>query len=249
MNLLALDTSTETMSIALSVGLGDQAQVWHHDAPGAAQTSTQLIPAIQALLDQAGLGPHQLDAIAFGCGPGSFTGLRTACSVAQGLAFGASARRQSALPVLAVDTLLTVAEHARFEYAPHASSLQVHSLLDARMNEVYAGRYHYAQGHWSQVHDFDILKPRQVQAMTGWQLAGNIWQVYAEQLGPQDSANPWHAWPSARAMLRLAPVLLARGCATDAAHALPRYLRDKVAQTTQERAQQSARAATVPQRA
>ena len=86
MKLLAFDTSTEIMSIAVA----HDAQLWQHTGAGGAQASSTLIPAIQALMAQAGLRLEQLDAIVFGRGPGSFTGLRTACSVAQGLAFGAA---------------------------------------------------------------------------------------------------------------------------------------------------------------
>ena len=81
-----------------------------HSGPGGAQASTTLIPAIRALLAQAGLTFARLDAVVFGRGPGSFTGLRTACSVAQGLAFGA--RGGLGVPVLPVDSLLAVAEQA-----------------------------------------------------------------------------------------------------------------------------------------
>src|SRR5690348_11811729 len=118
MKLLAFDTSTEVMSIAVAHG----AQLWQHTGAGGAQASSTLIPAIQALMAQAGLQFEQLDAIAFGRGPGSFTGLRTACSVAQGLAFGASARLlpganvPSQVRVLPIDTLLAVAEEARCQH-------------------------------------------------------------------------------------------------------------------------------------
>ena len=92
------------------------------------------------LLLQAEVRLTDLDAIAFGAGPGSFTGLRTACAVAQGLAFGAG------LPVLPVDSLLAVAEQARFVHAPTQSTCCVTAVLDARMDEVYAATYCYAQG-------------------------------------------------------------------------------------------------------
>ena len=95
MNLLAFDTSTDVMSIAVQRTVDGSAQVWQQTAVGGAQTSTHLIPVIQQLMAQADLRFDQLDAIVFGRGPGSFTGLRTACSVAQGLAFGAK------VPVLA----------------------------------------------------------------------------------------------------------------------------------------------------
>ncbi|MEY4099252.1 MAG: hypothetical protein RL300_423, partial [Pseudomonadota bacterium] len=99
MNLLAFDTSTEVMSIAVRSGAG-KAGLYQHNAAGGAQTSTHLIPEIQRLMALAQLRFEDLDAIVFGAGPGSFTGLRTACSVAQGLALGV------AVPVLPVDTLL-----------------------------------------------------------------------------------------------------------------------------------------------
>ena len=99
LKLLAFDTSTDRMSIALT----DGARVWQHSGPGGALASTTLLPAILALLAEADLTLGQLDAVAFGRGPGSFTGLRTACSVAQGLAFGAN--QGAGIPVLPIDTL------------------------------------------------------------------------------------------------------------------------------------------------
>ena len=103
MNLLALDTSTDTLFVA--VQRGDA--IWQHSGPGAQQSSAQLLPAIRQLMKDAGLEFKQLDAIVFGRGPGSFTGLRTACAITQGLAFAAK------VPALPVDTLLAVAEEAR----------------------------------------------------------------------------------------------------------------------------------------
>ena len=123
MNLLAFDTSTERMSVAVQVLRDGSITCWQHEGEGGAQTSTHLIPSIQALMVQAALGFEELDAIVFGCGPGSFTGLRTACAVAQGLAWGAE------VPVLPVDTLLVLAEQARFDHAPEALSCRVLALL------------------------------------------------------------------------------------------------------------------------
>src|SRR3569833_366576 len=127
MNLLAFDTSTETLSIAVATG----AAVLEHTGAGGAQASAALIPTIQQLLARAGSGRAARDAIAFGRGPGSFTGLRTAAAVAQGLGFGAG------VPVLAIDTLLAVAEEAN----ALAGATKVVTVLDARMDEVYVAAY------------------------------------------------------------------------------------------------------------
>lgn len=228
MKLLALDTSTESMSIAVQRGDGADATRWQHTAAGGALTSTQLIPEIQRLMGLAGLDFGQLDAIVFGAGPGAFTGLRTACSVAQGLAYGA------ALPVLPVDTLLAVAEEARSQL-PATDDLVVTALLDARMDELYAASYRWASGRWSACTPYRLIKPEQL----GWDgvgvLAGNVFASYGARLpGGPDQRLP--ALPTAAALLRLAPALLAAGAAVTAAQALPTYVRDKVAQTTAERA-------------
>jgi tRNA threonylcarbamoyladenosine biosynthesis protein TsaB len=224
LNLLAFDTSTETMSVAVQRGGPAATEPLQHQAAGGAQASAALIPAIQGLLARAGLRLAQLDAIVFGRGPGSFTGLRTACSVAQGLAFGAG------VPVLAVDTLLAVAEEARHG----ADATQVVAVLDARMDEVYTAAYAYAAGRWLQQGEFRLERPEAVVVPAGWVLAGNAFAGYAGRL-PAAVAQI-EALPTAAALLRLAPALIAAGQAGPAARALPLYIRDKVAQTTEERA-------------
>ena len=229
MKLLAFDTSTDRMSIAVS----DGARVWQHTGPGGAQASSTLIPAILALLDQAGLALAGLDALVFGRGPGSFTGLRTACSVAQGLAFGAR------LPVLPLDTLLALAEEARFQHQGAApADVQVLALLDARMDEMYVQRFGFAGGLWTATAPCTLIRPEalQLQAGTGL-LAGNVFSVYADRLPVFEDQPPRvNALPTATALLRLAPALLAAGHGVPADQALPLYVRDKVALTTDERA-------------
>ncbi len=244
MNLLAFDTSTDTLSIAVQAADA----VWQHTGPGGAQASATLIPAINALLAQAGLSFATLDAIVFGRGPGSFTGLRTACAVAQGLAFGA--RGGAGMPVLPVDTLLAVAEEARHQQG----CTRVVAVLDARMDEVYVAHCEWqpapdgATGHWRTGDDFGLCAPEAVQVPAGWTLAGNARAAYAGRLAP--AAPHTSALPTATALLRLAPALLAAGGAVRASEALPRYIRDKVAQTTAERAAlraaQAAQAAQAP---
>jgi tRNA threonylcarbamoyladenosine biosynthesis protein TsaB len=135
---LAFDTSTDVLSLA--VARGDR--VWTQTLPGGAQASSGLIPAVLALLAEADMPLASLTAIVFGRGPGSFTGLRTACAVAQGLALGAD------VPVLPIDTLLAVAEEARelqmsSGYLNASDALTVLALLDARMDEVYSAAYHW----------------------------------------------------------------------------------------------------------
>lgn len=232
MNLLAFDTSTERLSVALSAAHAGAAKLWRHEGAGGAQASATLIPAIRRLLAEAGVRLEQLDAIAFGQGPGSFTGLRTACAVAQGLGLGAG------VPLLPVGTLLALAEEARFTHAPHAEALRVLALLDARMGEVYAARYAYAAGRWRGEDSAALLRPEALRAAPATALAGNVFEVHAQALSAPPELPRWPAWPTATAMLRLAPALLAAGAAVPAEQALPLYVRDKVAQTTAERAAQ-----------
>jgi len=225
--LLAFDTSTETLSIAVSAGVG--APLLEHNGPGGALASAALIPAIEELLARAGLAFPQLDAIAFGRGPGSFTGLRTAAAVAQGLGFGAG------VPVLAIDTLLAVAEEA---YAQSGEE-RVVALLDARMGEVYFAAYERRDGRWTTRQAPALGRPEDVVVPPDWALAGNVLELHAARLPA--GGRRIAALPTARALLRLAPQELAAGGPHDAVHALPLYIRDKVAQTTEERAAERAR--------
>ena len=241
MKLLAFDTSTDSLSVAVS----DGGRVWQHSGPGGAKASASLIPAVLDLLEQAGLTLAGLDALVFGRGPGSFTGLRTACSVAQGLALGAG--RGSGIPVLPVDTLLALAEEARFQRqgAAGTASWQVTALLDARMDEMYVQRFRFDGGSWSSLAPCALVRPEDLQlAPEDAQLAGNVFGVYAGRLPPWPQAvQTVAALPTAAALLRLAPPLLQAGGGMSAALALPLYIRDKVAFTTDERAQAKAQAA------
>ncbi len=228
MKVLAFDTSTEALSIAVGHWQGEALQVWQHGGPGGAQASATLIPQALALLDQAGMALGELDAVAFGAGPGSFTGLRTACAVAQGLAFGAG------VPVLPVDTLLAVAEEARHS----AGVSRVQAVLDARMDEVYTAAWMHDGMQWQAQGAAALSAPQDVPVPAGWVLAGNAFAAYGPRLPP--AAGRIDAQPGAAAMLRLAPALLAAGHAVPAEQALPRYIRDKVAKTTDERAAERA---------
>ena len=240
---LAFDTSTDQLSVALT----DGERVWSRSGVGGAQASLTLIPIVLALLAEAGMKLDALHAIVFGRGPGSFTGLRTACAVAQGLAFGA--RQGAGLLVLPVDTLLAVAEEARFQYqAGGGPPLQrVTALLDARMNELYVQSFDcdaagVATPAWQSAGACTLMAPEAivVPPLTGL-LAGNVFDIYGSRL-PLTALPCRSALPTATALLRVAPALAAAGGCVDAALALPLYVRDKVASTTEERAQAKAAA-------
>ena len=221
---LAFDTSTDTLSIGVAV----DGQTWLRTLPGGAQASDSLIPTALEMLAQAATALPQLDAIVFGRGPGSFTGLRTACAVAQGLAFGAD------IPVLPVDTLLAVAEEARLLAGVQEQPLTVLALLDARMDEVYSAAYDWDGQRWAVRSPLQVGPPQHVRLpdVPRVLLAGNAFAAYGERLPAGERVQ---ALPTAAALLRLAPALFADGQAVPAEQAMPLYIRDKVAQTTAER--------------
>jgi tRNA threonylcarbamoyladenosine biosynthesis protein TsaB len=225
--LLALDTATERMVVAV---VADERQ-WLGDEAGGALASQRLLPLAFDLLDRAGLTLGELDAVAFGRGPGAFTGLRTACSVAQGLAFGAG------LPVLSLDSLALVAEDA---FARHGAATQrLWVAMDARMDEVYAAAYRRVEGGW-RVEHAPALWP--VAALAdAWRdeppacVAGSALAAFGARLPSASALRIEASQDRAAALARLACAAWQRGEAVDAAQALPLYLRDKVALTTAER--------------
>ncbi|CAG4892271.1 tRNA threonylcarbamoyladenosine biosynthesis protein TsaB [Paraburkholderia saeva] len=242
--LLALDTSTEFCSVALlSVGSDGEAgascadpavvapRVWtRHEATGAV-SSTRLLPAIRELFDEAGLALSDCDAIAFGAGPGSFTGLRTATGVAQGLAFGLD------IPVVPVGTLLACAESARLR-DPSAS--RVLAALDARMDEVYWADYAWddARHDWRTVHPASLDAPGNMTLPDApFTLAGNAAAAFGERLLAASRARviDSEAVPNAMPVAMVALRAFRAGRTVPADQAAPEYIRDKVAQTTAER--------------
>lgn len=235
MKLLAFDTSAEGMSIAVSRDDRAAAGLWQLQGEGGAKASAGLIAGVLDLMQQANLHLAELDAICFGCGPGYFTGLRTACAVAQGLAFGAN------VPVLPVNSLLAVAEDARFQHFATASHVQVSAMLDARMDEIYLATFVWNTGAWTELQAAELKSPEAISvapvANSLAVAAGNAFAVYGPRMTGLDAGLAHvQALPQATAMLRLAPQLLATGKAVPAEQALPVYVRDKVAQTTAERA-------------
>ena len=235
---LALETSTDLLSLAVARA----GQQWTHTSQGGAKSSEHILPSIQSLLSQAGLSLRDLQAVILGRGPGAFTGLRTACSVAQGLAFGAD------LPVLPIDTLLAVAEEVRHAHALDAQApvTRVLVVMDARMEQVYSAAYEYiasgTESGWHCVQVNAVHNPEHLQWPADWSVdgfvaAGNAWKIYPKRWPVALTALQLHAMPTAAALLRLAPQAWAQGLAVPPEDALPLYIRDKVAQTTEERLQ------------
>ena len=229
MKLLAIDCSTERMSVALAQG----ERRWTHEGGGGAQASAALIPAIMGLLDEAQLPLKELDAIAFGQGPGAFTGLRTACAVAQGLALGAKLR------LLPINSLLMLA-HAALSSNPQY--LRVLSVLDARMGQVYAAAYEHRPEGWRCLQAPSLSQPEALVLPAGWQEQGFVLASNAHAIYPDAFASTLsqggvaiEAWPQAVVMLDLAVLAYARGESVSPAEALPLYVRDKVALTSAER--------------
>lgn len=232
--LLAFDTSTEALSVALQCDAG----LLLCNAAGGAAASATLLPQIRALLQRGGITLAQLQAIAFGSGPGAFTGLRTACAVAQGLALGA------ALPVVPLDSLMIVAEGARGVSGVTASAgddiaADIDVVMDARMGEVYAARYRWCAPRWQVLAapallTLEALHARWLQQPPRW-VAGSALPVFGAALHCGDARRSEHDFDRAAALARLAQQCWRDSGGIDAAAALPLYLRDKVALTTAER--------------
>ena len=247
---LAIETSTDMLSLAIASTQGDTSEVWGHTSQGGAKSSQLVLPEIVRLMEEAQIRFTDLTAVVFGKGPGSFTGLRTACSVAQGLAFGAG------VPVLPIDTLLAVAEDARYQSAQQKQQQtqqqqQLEQLpeeaqrffvaMDARMDQVYTAAYEW-RSEWQCVQSPSVQSPEDICVPTEWKdldftTVGNAWDTFATRWPTTLSVKHMHAMPTAQALLRLAPVAFEQGLAVPPEQALPIYIRDKVAQTTQEREQ------------
>lgn len=221
--ILAFDTSTPWLSVALRDGERVLART-EHAGHG---HSARLVPVIDAMLAESGLALTNLDAIAFGAGPGAFTGVRIACGVAQGLALGAD------LPLVAVSTLEALAHTAWRTLG----ATQVVACLDARMREVYVAAYVRDRGAWREEHGPAVLAPGLVvlpRDARSWLGAGDGFAAYPE-LASTLGAVDVTVRPDGRAIADLAVARVAAGDTLDAADALPLYVRHRVALTTAER--------------
>lgn len=221
--ILALDTATENCSVALLVD--DNVYVRSEVAPR--DHTKKILPMVDEVLKEAGLTLAELDALAFGRGPGSFTGVRIGIGIAQGLAFGAD------LPMIGVSTLEAMAQGT---YRKHGVS-HVACAIDARMSEVYWGRFSRQEdGTWTQT-DAECVTPPQVAADNSqadeqtWFTAGTGWDAYSEQLSQVKFATEKSdiLFPDAEDIVQLAKFELANGNTVEAEDASPVYLRDTVA--------------------
>jgi len=222
LNLLAVETSTELCSVALLRG----GELFVEEALAENRHSEMLVPMIRKLLERARISPLQMEAFAFGQGPGSFTGIRIACGIVQGLAFAAHRL------VVPVPSLLALAEQSNEGHVVAA--------IDARMGEAYLAAYARNGDDWD-----EVLAPRLADAASLPALPGRRWAA----TGSGFDRHPWlraayreavemrfeDDLPRAGAVARLAVRGLARGAGVAAGDATPLYLRDKVALTTEER--------------
>lgn len=219
MNLLAIDTSTELATVALST----QGDIVSEEQNGLRQHAQLLLPMIERLLGQTELGFKQLDAIVFGCGPGSFTGLRIACSIAKALAYAHD------LPLYPVSSLAAIAHDVFQTELDLLPDTQVLAMIDARMQQAY----------WSVFTQDSLLVQEKVSAATDIVVssasplivAGVGFEAYAVQLPESIQAQvikQQTAYPSARAMIQLAES--GQFKPVSAAEALPVYVRNQVTQ-------------------
>jgi len=231
MNLLAIETATEACSVALLRGddLIDRSEL----APR--RHAELVLPMAESLLAEAGIRRQQLDAIAVGRGPGAFTGVRLAISVAQGLALALD------IPVVPVSSLAALAMQAP------RNGAAVLAAIDARREEIYAGTFQMGtEGINSQI---DSLRPLMEECVTraidlplpqaeAWNVLGTGWSAYGDAIRERLPSSPQWAdgnrYPQARDVARLAAPLLAAGKGVPPEQALPVYLRDKVALTLEE---------------
>jgi tRNA threonylcarbamoyladenosine biosynthesis protein TsaB len=221
-NLLAIETSTELCSVALLRGEA----LFAEEMLAENRHSELAVPMIRRVLERAGLAAGALDGFAFGQGPGSFTGIRIACGLVQGLAFGAGRS------VVGVPSLLALAEQAG-----HG---RVVAALDARMGEAYIAAYAKRGDDWDEVIAPRLADGRTLPALPPgpWSATGSgfdrhAWlrEAYPDALATRVEAD----LPRASSVARLAARRFARGEAVAAERAAPLYLRDKVALTTEER--------------
>jgi tRNA threonylcarbamoyladenosine biosynthesis protein TsaB len=221
MKLLAIDTSTDACSAALAIA----GEIRERFELAPRRHAELILPMIDQLLSEAGLRVHDLNGLAFGRGPGAFTGLRVAAGVIQGLALG------TGLPVAPVSTLAALAQQA-YHITRHPNIL---AALDARMGEVYWGVFQVnEQGLVQHLQSECVCSPEKASVPDegDWVGVGPGWAAYAEVLkgrlaGRLNAIEPAY-YPRAREVVILGQDVFNRGEAVTAEAAVPVYLRDEV---------------------
>jgi tRNA threonylcarbamoyladenosine biosynthesis protein TsaB len=234
MNFLAIDTATEACSAALSI----DGTIIERSELAPRRHAELILPMIESLLVEAGLARRDLEGIAVGRGPGAFTGVRLAISVAQGLALGLD------LPIVPVSSLAALALDAPVD-AEHRDNA-ILAVIDARMGEVYTGAFRRSGDGLVEAISDEAVGPAEKWNLPQstlsndlrWSVVGSGWSVYRDMLAARIGGMPAFAdgarYPQARAVLRLAAPSFARGEGLAPEFALPVYLRDRVALTLDE---------------
>lgn len=223
MRILAIDTATE----ACSAALWDNGNLFAHFEECPREHTQRILPLVKQMLDQGNTTLTELDALAFGRGPGSFTGVRIGIGIAQGLALGAN------LPMIGVSTLATMAQGAWRQ----TGATRVLAAIDARMGEVYWAEYtRDEQGVWRGEESEKVLKPQAVgerlkQLSGEWATVGTGWKAWPDMANESGLTlvDGNTLLPAAEDMLPIACQLLAAGQTVTVEHAEPVYLRNEVA--------------------
>jgi tRNA threonylcarbamoyladenosine biosynthesis protein TsaB len=218
MRFAAIETSTEWCSVALW-NEGDIAAI---ERRAGNHHSEFALPMLETLMKNAGFKLGLLDAVAFGAGPGAFTGLRIACGLAQGLALGRG------LPVIGISSLEALAQES--------GAARVVACIDARMREVYYAALEKRAGRWHEIITAQCVAPQSAPQPPGegWVGCGSGFDVYPEAMKDKVCIVKSQVHPTALAVAQLAAPRLAAGEGVDAALAAPIYVREKVAFTKEE---------------
>ena len=213
MRFAAIETSTDWCSVAV----WSDGEIAALERRAGNRHSELALPMLEKLL-----GKKELDAVAFGAGPGAFTGLRIACGLAQGLAFGRG------LPVIGISTLQALAQEA--------GATRVVACIDARMREVYYAALEKRAGRWREIVAAQCVAPLSAPQPPGdgWVGVGSGFEAYRQELASKVSMVRSMVHPTALSVAQLAAPRFAAGEGVDAAQAAPVYLRDKVALTQEE---------------
>lgn len=223
MKILAFDTSSHACSVALLAH--NKITMKHEEIP--MQHAQCILPFIDYLVKSQNIQLNQLDAIAFGCGPGSFTGIRIATSIAQGLSYGLQ------IPLIPISSLAAIAQTAYNELGWD----KLFVAIDARIQEIYCARYHVKSNQLVELMDEEqVCSPSEFSFQeAGWNGVGNAWKIYVNELKYQPIQTDPTQLPKATAIIQLAIPRFEKQAFVNAGEALPVYLRNEVARKEKKR--------------